>query len=44
MLNVLGKLVAANTDEAETLDELFASVFSDRVCKTHVLRDSVQGE
>ena len=42
MLNGLGKLVAANTDEAETL-EFVASVFSDSVSQAYVFRVRVQG-
>lgn len=42
MLNGLGKLVAANTGEAELL-EFFASVFSDSVSQAYLFRDRVQG-
>lgn len=43
MLNGLGKLVAANSDEAEAL-EFFASVFPDTVSWAYVFRERVQGE
>lgn len=42
VLNGLGKLVAANTDEAEPL-EFFTSVFSDSVSQAYVFRERVQG-
>jgi len=42
VLSGLGKLVTANTGEAEAL-KFFASVFSDTVSWAHVFRERVQG-